>query len=285
MKKEIAQFLSHITVERRYSPHTIASYKHALGLFVAFSQKTLTQITLQDVTAYRKHLSESTLSQNSQLIYIYALRSFFKYCSIEELGGIDANRILLPKPEGQAITFLQAHEVARLFAAIPTKKLQGKRDRALIELFFASGLRLSEVQQLNITDIPEEGYAFSVVGKGQKVRLVFLSQTAKEWLMQYIAARTDANPALFLSMHNERMTRRTIQRIVKKYLAKAKLAEDASCHTLRHSFATHLLEKGVDLRIAQELLGHSNIGTTQRYTHVTNSRLQAAHAFAFEEKI
>lgn len=285
MKKEITRFLNHITVERRYSPHTIASYTHALSLFAGFSRKTLTQITLQDVTRYRAYLSETLLSKNSQLVYIYALRSFFKYCSIEELGGIDANRILLPKPEGQSITFLQAHEVAKLFAAIPTKTIRGKRDRALIELFFASGLRLSEVQQLDRTDIPEEGHAFSVVGKGQKVRLVFLSTTAKEWILDYLAKRTDDNPALFLSTHNERMTRRTIQRVVKKYMAKAKLSNDASCHTLRHSFATHLLEKGVDLRIAQELLGHSNIGTTQRYTHVTDIRLQAAHAFAFEEKI
>ncbi len=223
----------------------------------------------------------ATLTQSYHLI---ALRGFLGYLSQRDIETLAPNKIILPKVSRKQVTFLHYDEVERLIDGIDTQSEVGLRDRAIVELLFSSGLRVSELINLNRDHVNTKRREFMVRGKGQKDRPVFISQTAADWVNRYLETRQDTLPPLFLSYsHNNvadttgnfrRLTARSVQRLVTHYARLAGITKHVSPHTMRHSFATDLLMNGADLRSVQAMLGHSNISTTQIYTHVTDAHLK-----------
>jgi len=218
---------------------------------------------------------------------VIALRAFLRYLIKNDYRTIAPEKIELPKTQTQSLKFLTTEQVERLLGQPEISKPQGLRDKAILETLFSTGLRVSELVRLNRDKIDLNHREFGVVGKGGRARVVFLSKSAAEWIGRYLASRHDKWEPLFIRFIKNpevvedgkklRLGVRSIQRIVKKYVKKAKIPVDATVHTLRHSFATDLLIAGADIRSVQELLGHKNISTTQIYTHVTNKQLRDVH--------
>ncbi|EKD58185.1 MAG: hypothetical protein ACD_57C00006G0003, partial [uncultured bacterium] len=227
------------------------------------------------------------LKKVTQNYYVIALRSFLKYLIRKDLPVISPDKIELPKTESRSLKFLDRDQVDRLLVQPNVSSERGIRDKVIMEMLFSTGLRVSELCRLNRDQVNLERGEFGVVGKGQRLRVVFLSDRAKIWLEKYLAKRTDSFKPLFIryagnqepAVNGEKMrlTPRSVQRIIDKYVHKARLPVKATPHVLRHSFATDLLMNGADLRSVQELLGHKNVATTQIYTHVTNAQLRDVH--------
>jgi site-specific recombinase XerD len=225
--------------------------------------------------------------ESTQGYHAIALRSFLKWLIKNDAKVMAPDKIDLPKVEERQVKFLSGEQVDRLLNAPTISTLQGKRDKAILEILFSTGLRVSELVKLNRDKIDLDRREFGIVGKGGKARVVFLSTRAAEWLKKYLAERADHFKPLFirhkgnleptLPDEKTRLTPRSIQRLIKKYVRKIKLPVDATPHVLRHSFATDLLVAGADIRSVQEMLGHKNIATTQIYTHVTNKQLRDIH--------
>lgn len=297
----ITQFLNHLEIEKNASKLTIRDYKHYLKVFTRWFEihmpdKTVADIKLPVIRDYRIFLSQRTdehgenLARVTQNYYVIALRSFLKYCLKNDIQTLEPTKIDLPKTESRSLKFLERDQVERLIGVVPIKDDQdesGLRDRAILELLFSTGLRVSELAKLNHEQINFERREFGVIGKGGKSRIVFISDRASSYVQQYLTARKDTYKPLFIRYAREiseddggekmRLTVRSIERIVKKYVKLARLPVDASAHTMRHSFATDLLTNGADLRSVQEMLGHKNIATTQIYTHITNKQLREVH--------
>ena len=216
-----------------------------------------------------------------------ALRSFLKYCAKRDIQTMPADKIELSRTKRKEVTFLNQDEIDRLFEQPDISKISGLRDRAILELLFSGGLRVSELVGLNRGSINLKRREFMVRGKGQKDRPIFISEDAADWVQKYMDKRADNDPALFVrysgkkesdqSGNFKRLTARSVQRMVARYALLAGITKHVSPHTLRHSFATDLLMNGADLRSVQALLGHSNISTTQIYTHVTDPHLKKVH--------
>jgi site-specific recombinase XerD len=250
-------------------------------------------ITTETVRKYRlwlnryKNEHDDELATITQSYHLIALRGFLKYLSDRNIPTLPADKIKLPKVSRKQVTFLHFDEVTRLLDEINTSEESGLRDRAILELLFSSGLRVSELVNLDRGHVNTKRREFMVRGKGQKDRPVFISQAAADRLDEYIAARLDNLPPLFLSYSRNnvasqagdfrRLTARSIQRMIHKYARLAGITKHVSPHTMRHSFATDLLMNGADLRSVQSMLGHSNISTTQVYTHVTDEHLREVH--------
>jgi len=227
------------------------------------------------------------LQKTTQNYHLIALRSFLKFCAKRDIKALTADKIELARTTRKQVTFLSAEEVERLLTQPNVQTLNGLRDRAILELLFSSGLRVSELVGLDKDHINLKRREFMVRGKGQKDRPIFISEAAAQWLQNYIDKRTDTSKPLFirysgskkvdLSGNFHRLTARSVQRMVSRYALLAGITKHVSPHTLRHSFATDLLMNGADLRSVQELLGHSNVATTQIYTHVTNPQLKSVH--------
>ena len=228
------------------------------------------------------------ISFATQSYHLIALRGFLKYLAKRRIQSLDPSLVELPRTHRPQVTFLHIDEIDRILAEIPLDTETGLRDRAIFELLFSSGLRVSELISLNRDSVNLARKEFMVRGKGQKDRPVFVSDTAAEAIEDYLAERKDSLPALFLNNSKNqpaagtsgdyrRLTPRSIQRIVDKYVKAAGITKHVTPHTLRHSFATDLLMNGADLRSVQSLLGHSNISTTQIYTHVTDPHLKEIH--------
>lgn len=245
---------------------------------------------VQQYREYLTHLSDhkgGTLSRKTQGYHAIALRSFLKWLHKQDIEVMAPDKIELPKIEDRQVKFLSEEQVERLLAAPTLSNIAGRRDKAILELLFSTGLRVSELTHLNKDSVDLERREFGVVGKGGKARVVFLSERAAEWLRQYLSARRDHYTPMFIRHKGKhdpsvddndmRLTPRSIQRMVKKYVKKIKLPVEATPHVLRHSFATDLLTGGADLRSVQEMLGHKNVATTQIYTHVTNKHLREVH--------
>lgn len=296
----IMDFVEDVEVGRGRSLRTAENYHLYMDRFAEFvGDITVDQITDETVRKYRLWLARYVddqgreLSTITQSYHLIALRSFLKYCAQRDIATLDAVKISLPKVHKKQVSFLLAEEVARLFAEIDTTTENGLRDKAIMELLFSGGLRVSELCNLDRDRVNTKRREFVIRGKGGKDRPIFISATAANAVEQYLDSRVDNLKPLFLNnsrnvskdVHAEtvaesekrRLTPRSIQRIVKNYAMKAGITKHVSPHTLRHSFATDLLMNGADLRSVQSMLGHANIATTQIYTHVTDPHLREVH--------
>ncbi len=296
INKLLIEFLEYLEIEKSRAQKTTENYHHYLKRFFDWAQiSKAEQITPELIRKYRLHLNRLTDDKGSQLkkitqnYHMIAVRNFLKYLSKRDIKSMAAEKIEIGKNPSHEIEFLDSGEIERLLKAASGTDLKSLRDRSIIELLFSAGLRVSELSNINRDQINLERLEFSVRGKGDKIRIVFISDTAKNFIEKYLAKRTDLDPALFVhfskpkknqldaSEKSKRLTPRSIQRIVKYYAAKAGIVKDVHPHTLRHSFATDLLANGADIRSVQTMLGHSSITTTQIYTHVTNEQLKEIH--------
>ena len=287
----LLDYVEHLEVEGGRSAKTAENYKLYLERFVEFTEDiAVEKITSEVVRKYRlwlnryKNFHDEELATITQSYHLIALRGFLGYLSKRDIHSLSPEKIELPKITRKQVTFLHFDEVTNLLETIPLDSEQGLRDRAIIELLFSSGLRVSELANLNRDHVNTKRREFMVRGKGQKDRPVFIGEAASQRVQDYLAARIDNLPPLFLSYSRNntvstkgdyrRLTPRSIQRIINKYAKLAGITKHVSPHTMRHSFATDLLMNGADLRSVQSMLGHSNISTTQVYTHVTDEHLR-----------
>lgn len=287
-------FIESLEVERGRSQKTAENYYLYLQRLIEFAGDIeVDKITSELIRKYRLWLNRykndngDELSMNTQNYHLIALRSFLKYCSKRDIPTLTPEKIELPKVKRRQVSFLTTEETERLINTVDLNTTTGLRDRAIIELLFSSGLRVSELTNLNRDHINLSRGEFTVRGKGQKDRPVFISPEASEWLAKYIETRKDRATPLFIRYsgfktgddkgESFRLTPRSVQRLVQNYARLAGITKHVSPHTLRHSFATDLLMNGADLRSVQSMLGHSNISTTQVYTHVTDQHLKKVH--------
>lgn len=294
----ISQFLEHMEIERNVSKLTIRNYKFYLKRFSEWFERTHPGDTIEKldggvVRKFRVYLSNyedskgMTLKRVTQGYHIIALRSFLRFLIRNDYNTLTPDKIDLPKGESKSLKFLEEDHLKALFNAVDTSDEKGLRDRAILELLFSTGLRVSELVKLNRDQMNFDTREFGVIGKGGRARVVFMSDNASFWLRAYFNARGDSFKPIFIRYAKEvnpendgekmRLTARSVERIVKKYVKLSRIPVEATPHTMRHSFATDLLSNGADLRSVQEMLGHKNISTTQIYTHVTNPQLKEVH--------
>lgn len=294
-KKAKTDFLEYLEIEQNRSQKTISNYDHYLTRLLDYSGEELDvkDIDPELIRKWRLWLNRIGTNTNDNLdsitinYHLIALRSFLKYCAKRDIKTMAAEKIELARNKRKQISFLNPEELSRLFEQPDTKNLSGIRDRAILELLFSSGLRVSELVSLNREHVNMSRREFMVRGKGEKDRPIFISQDAAYWLKRYLDQRQDNSKPLFIRYYGNkktdttgdfsRLTPRSVQRLVSKYAKLAGIIKHVSPHSLRHSFATDLLMNGADLRSVQALLGHSNISTTQIYTHVTDPHLKAVH--------
>lgn len=291
------EFLSHLEIEMSRSHRTIDSYRRTLQAFFQWGGiRSPRDITAERVRGYRLFLNRKEvrpgvfLKKSTQTYHSIVIRTFLKYLARHDIETLGAEKIEIGRVPERQVDFLEYDEVERLLAAPEGDGLRVHRDRAILELLFSAGLRVSELTDLDRDQVNLAKEEFSVRGKGAKLRIVFLSPRAIRAIGDYLEHRTDIDPALFVSHPKKgllnkknsrreslRITPRTVARLVKHYAKKAGIVKDVHPHTLRHSFATDLLANGADIRSVQAMLGHASITTTQIYTHVTNERLKEIH--------
>lgn len=293
-QKAKTDFLEYLEIEQNRSQKTIANYDHYLTRLVDFAGDIkVTDIDSELIRKWRLWLNRlgtnvsDELQKTTQNYHLIALRSFLKFCAKRDIPALTADKIELARTTRKQVTFLTPEELERMFEVLKIDDLAGLRDRAILELLFSSGLRVSELVGLNRDHINLKRREFMVRGKGQKDRPIFISSDAARWLGLYLEQRTDNAVPLFVRLSGKkqvdqsgdfsRLTARSVQRMVARCAKLAGITKHVSPHTLRHSFATDLLMNGADLRSVQALLGHSNISTTQIYTHVTDPHLKAVH--------
>jgi len=281
-------------IEQNRSQKTIENYHHYLNRFVEFAgDLEVFKITSEVVRKWRLWLNRieneqgEQISRTTQNYHLIALRNFLKYCSKRDIKTLSAEKIELAHVVRKQVTFLSPEELERILVQPKTETETGLRDRAILELLFSSGLRVSELVGLNREHINLKRKEFMVRGKGQKDRPIFISDQAAYWIRTYLGQRRDNMKPLFIRYSGAqeetqdgeymRLTARSIQRAVKKYALMAGVTKKVSPHTLRHSFATDLIMNGADIRSVQSMLGHSNIATTQIYTHITDPHLKDIH--------
>jgi site-specific recombinase XerD len=292
--KAKTDFLEYLEIEQNRSQKTIANYDHYLTRLLDYAgELNVETIDAELVRKWRLWLNRLGTNTSDELgtttlnYHLIALRSFLKFCAKRNIPALTADKIELARTKRKQVTFLNEEELERIFAQPDVSKLAGARDRAILELLFSSGLRVSELVGLDRDHINLKRREFMVRGKGQKDRPIFISSEAAEWLQRYLDMRKDNTKPLFirfagnkkvdLSGNYHRLTARSVQRLVAQYALLAGITKHVSPHTLRHSFATNLLMNGADLRSVQAMLGHSNIATTQIYTHVTDPHLKKVH--------
>jgi site-specific recombinase XerD len=239
--------------------------------------KKTEEITHEVVSKYRLYLNRKALKKKPQNYYLIALRNFLKYLGRVEIKSLPPERIELAKVGERQIDLISQDELERLLESPTGSDLKSLRNKAILELLFSTGLRVSELCSLNRENIDYKKSEFSIRGKGDKIRLVFLSDNAKKALKNYLDKRTDIEETLFVNLKCGRLTPRSVERIVQYHAIKAGISKKVTPHIIRHCFATDLLWAGADLRSVQALLGHSNIATTQIYTHVTDKQLKEVH--------
>ena len=294
IKELHAQFLEHIEIERGRALKTVENYDRYLKNFFAFAKiSSPSAIDDELVRKYRLYLNRGSLKKRTQNYYMIALRNFLKYLAWRGIESLSPERIILAKAPERDLNLISVEELERLLKAPLEVRLRGAlksdfgnlrilRDKAMLELLFSTGLRVSELSSLDRDSVDLKKDEFSVRGKGEKVRVVFLSNSAKEAIKNYLAKRQDVSEALFVnyrpnSKETSRLTPRSIERTIKHYAIKSGISKKVTPHVLRHMFATDLLINGADLRSVQALLGHSSITTTQIYTHVTDKSLRDIH--------
>ena len=302
---QVQAFLEHCEIDRNLSQGTVRMYQQYLEFFTTWAGgehvEGAEEITPEVARRYRLHLNRfvspltrRNLARGTQTSYLVALRSFLRFLSRSGTEALAPDRIELGKAGGRSLKFLDPTQVRRLLGSVDATTEPGMRDRAILELLFSTGLRVSELVSLDRHQVNLESREFSVIGKGRKVRVVFLSDDAARAIQAYLGIRKDRFKPLFIRYRGHaddraaegraalegeawRLSARSVERLVTKYVRESGLAIRATPHTLRHSFATDLLSNGADLRSVQEMLGHANLSTTQVYTHVTNPQLREAH--------
>ncbi len=283
------EFLEYLEIERGRSVKTVENYDRYITRFLAFSKITSpASLTEKSVREFRLYLNRQkgtagNIKLKTQNYYLIAIRAFLKFLRKRGFESLAPEKIELAKVSARDLDLISADELNRLMRAPSGTSLRDMRDRAILELFFSTGLRVSELVGLN-RDLDLSREEFSVRGKGEKVRVVFLSDVAKKTLKNYLEKRADIDEALFVQMGKNskntkdlRISSRSVERMIKHYATKAGITRKVTPHVMRHSFATDLLENGADLRSVQALLGHANITTTQVYTHVTDKHLRDIH--------
>ncbi|OIP57369.1 MAG: hypothetical protein COX79_05020 [Candidatus Levybacteria bacterium CG_4_10_14_0_2_um_filter_36_16] len=296
----IQTFLEYLEIEKNASKLTTRNYRLYLTRFSdwlhkEYPGKTINDLNIDIIRKYRVYLSgyvnekQMGLKRITQSYYIIALRSFLRFLVRNDYDTLAPEKIDLPKGESQSLKFLEQEHLKTLFEAVDVSKNDQKslRDRAILEMLFSTGLRVSELVKLNRDSINFDTREFGVIGKGGRARVVFMSDSACFWLSKYFEMRTEPFKPIFIRYAKEvmaenngekmRLTARSVERIVEKYVRLARIPIKATPHTMRHSFATDLLSNGADIRSVQEMLGHKNISTTQIYTHVTNPQLKEIH--------
>jgi len=302
IRNAVLNFLEYCELDRNLSLKTVRMYGYYLQFFQSWLLKNqraedfdVEKIDENVIRNFRLYLShqyknkfKGELKRQTQNYFLVALRSFFRYLVKQKINTISPEMIELGKQRDRNIKYLLEDELERLFKAIETKNIIGVRDKAILEVLFSTGLRVSELVGLNREQVNMDAGEFGVIGKGGKARVVFLSKRAKEWLGKYFRMRNDPYRPLFirysgpkakdgLTDEKSRLSVRSVERLIEKYRKKAGILFRIGPHILRHSFATDLLQQGADIRSVQEMLGHKNIATTQIYTHVTNIRLREVH--------
>jgi len=297
--EHIKDFLDYCEVERGLSSRTQENYKHYLKKFTTWlsshdrSGLLCHELSAQDIWDYRLYLSRyqnkgKELSRLTQNYYLIALRALLSYFLAKDITSLPPDKVALPKDAAKekSVKFLNLEQIKKLLDAPDTTNPTGLRDKAIIEALFSTGLRIAELVALNKEQFDstwnKQDFELGIIGKGSRPRTVYFSERALEWLKKYLKTRNDKEKSLFLNYRGRtkdenRLTSRSIERMIKKYSIKAGIPLFTTPHTMRHSMATDLLEQGVDLRTIQEFLGHKNIVTTQIYTHVTNKRLRDIH--------
>jgi len=302
--KQIIPFLDYCEIEKGLADNTQKNYRQYLKLFVdwlkVIGEPNLlpSQLTPEHVWDYRLYLARTYtipsgsghLTKKSQNYYLIALRSLLRFFADRDITSLPSSKIKLAKqPSSDSVTFLEVTDVDKILNIFDTSKTIGLRDRTILELFFSSGMRVSELASLNRDQMSilkdnstTRTYELSITGKGSKVRTIFISPRSATWLRKYIAVRkNDVHKALFVNTRskteNKRLTTRSMQLTISKAALLAGISKRVTPHTMRHTYATDLLSRGADLRSVQELLGHQNVATTQVYTHVTNKQLRNIH--------
>lgn len=297
LKQLKTQFLEYIEIEKGRSLKTVENYDHYLTRFLNFTKNDNPEkINDSNVREFRLYLNRqstgnnrktgATLSKKTQNYYLIALRAFLKYLARQEIKSMPAEKIELAKINERQLDLIDPYQLEKLLDSPKGNDLKNLRDKAILELLFSTGLRVSELCSLT-SEINLNTDELSVRGKGGKVRVVFLSEKAKDALKKYLSARKDMNEALFIQIKNNKnkentletkaLTRRSVERIVKYHAIKAGISKKVTPHIIRHCFATDLLGNGADIRSVQIILGHANIGTTQIYTHITDKHLRDVH--------
>jgi site-specific recombinase XerD len=301
VQKLVDDYLEYLAIEQNRSKRTIANYAHYLTRLLDYAGDiNISDIDSELVRKWRLWLHElgsdrsDELGKATQNYHLIALRNFLKFCHKRDIEALSPDKIELANVKRKQVTFLDSAELHALLAKPNTEDISGLRDRAILELLFSSGLRVSELVGLDRSHINLERKEFMVRGKGQKDRPVFVSDDAAHWITKYLNKRTDNLTALFISYSGKskasssgnyrRLTARSIQRMIARYALLAGITKHVSPHTMRHSFATDLLMNGADIRSVQAMLGHSNIATTQIYTHVTDPHLKSIHQRYHDKK-
>lgn len=300
LSSTIDDFLEYMAVEKNRSPKTIVVYRHYMDRFLGWLKKdvAIEDLTLDHVRKFRLFLHNFLDEQNepldlkTQTYHVIALRSLLRYARRRGLETIAPDQIELPKLDPREVSYLSGEELEVLLQKPDDTTMIGLRDRAIMELFFSTGLRVSELANLTRKMINTETGEMRVVGKGRKERIVFISPRAAEWYAKYLARRGDEQPSAFVGYRGKGvgdqpspkveaqatpLTTRSIERAIEKHVTATGLVKKITPHTLRHSFATDLLLNGADIRSVQTLLGHASITTTQIYTHITNQQLKEIH--------
>ncbi len=288
IEKYLKEYLDYLEIEKNRSPKTRENYERYLKNFLKFSSiKSEKDLTEEAIRNFRLHLARSKnhnqdiLKKTTQSYYVIAIRNFLKYLIKRDIKVLSPDKIELPKIGDRQIELLDYSDLLRLISAPEGTDVRTLRDRAILETLFSTGLRLSELCNLSRYLDYKRG-EITVRGKGNKLRVVFISPGAKKAILEYLDKRTDAEEFLFASLDKKgkvlgKIIPRAVQRLVERYAKKAGISKRVTPHALRHMFATDLLVNGADLRSVQELLGHSNISTTQVYTHLTNKELKEVH--------
>ncbi|MFA6525371.1 MAG: site-specific tyrosine recombinase/integron integrase [Patescibacteria group bacterium] len=295
LQKLKQNFLEYLEIEKNRSQATIRNYDFYLQRFITWGKiNSAAEITQEKVKDFRLYLNrvvnnkQQPLKKSTQNYHIIALRSFLKYLAKQDVKTLAAEKIELAKISEREVEFLEGDDLKRILESpmqVEEPAIIKKRDKAILELFFSTGLRVSELANLRKDQINLKKDEFTIRGKGEKLRIVFLSNASKYWINQYLSARKDVSMNLFVrhdrasskTESTDAITPRSLQRLIKKYAKAAGITKNVTPHTLRHSFATDLLMNGADIRSVQAMLGHASITTTQIYTHITNQQLRDVH--------
>jgi len=295
IRKRVKEFLQYCEVTKNRSEKTIENYNHYLKRFLDFLSEDLDprDLTLQKIQNYRLYLNRflddkgKKLSIKTQNYHIIAVRAFLKYLIKHDIKTLAPEKIDLSTIPKRSVEVLSREELERLFSAVDLTKKMGYRDKAILETLYSTGLRVSELHNLNREQVDLKRREFMVRGKGKKPRIIFLSKRAAKIIQDYLKTREDNFAPLFINSlrgkediladEKRRLSTVSIEKIVRKYALKAGIIKKVTPHTLRHSYATELLINGADIRSVQEMLGHSSITTTQIYTHVTDKALKLVH--------